>query len=139
MNAQQLRSKIKKLKNAAPITAQFEHRLSLKKMWNYKREKYKYNNDQQEHWVGWLGPNSYRRGEKYSEAKAEYNLIKCPPMILWLGETSGVSKLKLESAVEKALSIKFKTQSLSVIFALQCRIIREVIPWEDVEKKLLNK
>ena len=41
--------------------------------------------------------------------------------------------------MKKALSAKFTSQTLSGKFASQCRVIKEIIPWKEVEKKLINK
>jgi len=50
-------------------------------------------------------------------------------MLIWLAEASGVPKSTISRATESALSAK-KT------FPSQCSAIRQVIPWEVIEKAL---
>ncbi len=136
MTPQQLKNKIKLLKLPARVTTQFITSLASIEMWDYDREAKKYVN-QQEHWVGWLsqysGPGAYgRKGGVNRDAQFSYNHIACPPMLLWLGEASGISKPVLQLAVKDALSANKS-------FLSQCSAIRRVIPWEDIESKLLSK
>jgi hypothetical protein len=57
---------------------------------------------QKEHWLGWLreydGPGAYSRQNADRSAELVYNHIVCPPMVLWLGEASGVPKSKVAEA-----------------------------------------
>lgn len=99
-------------------------------MWNEDEEWYE---SQKEHWFGWLreydGPGAYGR-KKHSgvTAKQIYNRIMCPPMLLWLGEASGVNRTKIISA--KKACLKLRT------FSSQCGAIRKHVPWDLVAAKL---
>jgi hypothetical protein len=55
--------------------------------------------------------------------------LVCPPMVLWLGEASGVQKLKVLKAKRAALSAGASLPALS-------GAIRKIIPWEEIESRL---
>jgi hypothetical protein len=85
---------------------------------------------QKEHWLGWLsgydGPGAYGRENWARNAKFIYNHIVCPPMVLWLGEATGIAKSKITTAKHAALSAGPNLPS-------QCAAIRGVIPWDTIE------
>jgi hypothetical protein len=82
------------------------------------------------HWLGWLkgysGKGYYNRKNWHRSAEFVYNHINCPPMVLWLGETSGIQKRKVLEARRAALSTAPSLPALSAA-------IRKVIPWEMIE------
>jgi hypothetical protein len=88
---------------------------------------------QKEHWMGWLGEyaGSGYYGRKISNRTAEfsYNHINCSPMVLWLGEASGVDKKTVEKARRAALRAKGS-------MGPQCKAIRQIIPWSVIESRL---
>jgi hypothetical protein len=115
------------------ITTEFERVLDKRGVWSLEKFRYA---SQKEHWIGWLreydGPGYYGRKNFRRSAEFAYNHIVCPPMVLWLGEASGVPKKKVLAAKQAALTARPALQSLSAA-------IREVIPWEDVEGCLRKK
>ena len=133
MTPRVLSKKIHQLPQRAPITDTFVIELTKLGVWNVQRESRKYS-DQKAHWTGWLsemdGPGYYNR-KNWSAISAEtvYRRIACPPMLLWLAETSGVSKAKLRLAKKRAIKAKNN-------FASQSAAIREVVPWPLVETAL---
>jgi hypothetical protein len=104
MTPQQLSAKIRKLRPRVPMTTQFERTLVRRSLWRndvwYKSQK--------QHWIGWLreysSPGYYGRKNSKRSAEFVYNHIVCPPMVLWLGEASGVPKVSVAKAKEAALS-----------------------------------
>jgi hypothetical protein len=54
-----------------------------------------------------------------------YNHIVCPPMVLWLGEASGIPKTRVAKAKSSALSC-------NPYLAAQCAAIRKIIPWKMI-------
>jgi hypothetical protein len=88
---------------------------------------------QKEHWLGWLsgysGPGAYRRKDWNRTAEFVYNHIVCPPMVLWLGEATGIAKSKVDSAKRAALSAGSRLPA-------QCAAIRKVITWDMIEVQL---
>jgi hypothetical protein len=125
MMPHELARKIRKLRPKPPITADFE--LALSKTQSMGRVWY---NSQKEHWLGWLseydGPGHYGRKNWHRSAKFVYNYINCPPMVLWLGEASGIPKRTVIQAKQGALSALPSN-------AAQCAVIRKIIPWEVIE------
>jgi hypothetical protein len=88
-----------------------------------------------EHWLGWLkhynSSGHYgRKNVNVIDAKIVYNRIVCPPMLLWLPEAVRVSKALIKEAFSAALE--------RATLASQSAAIREVIPWEIVEEKVLQ-
>src|SRR5216683_7276557 len=84
--------KITKLRATRPITAGYERTPVIRGVWRSEGVWYR---SQKEHWLGWLseydGPGAYgRKTSVVRSAEFAYNHVVCPPMILWLGETSGV-------------------------------------------------
>ena len=110
-----------------PVTTRFERVLMARKQWNTKGVWYK---SQKVHWLGWLseydGPGFYNRQNGKRSAEFVYNHINCAPMVLWLGEVSGISKTKVSEAKRAALSARGTLSS-------QCAAIRKVIPWRIIE------
>src|SRR5712672_3308305 len=98
-------SKIKKLK-AKPLGAtQYERELVARGIWSANGVWY---TSQKEHWLGWLseydGPGAYdRKTSVVRSAEFAYNHVVCPPMILWLGEASGVKPSLIIQAKKAAL------------------------------------
>jgi hypothetical protein len=132
MNPRTLSSKISKLTSKAPITTEFERNLQKLRIWGEAPVWY---STQKEHWLGWLkgysGPGFYERKNWNRDAEFVYNHIVCPPMVLWLGEASGISAGLVRKAKQVALHAK---PNLSA----QAAAIRKVIPWGLIEDRLVN-
>jgi len=130
MTPNQLAAKIRKLRARPPITAEFESVLERRGSWSSSRAWY---TSQKEHWLGWLsgyhGPGYYGRKNWHRSADFVYNHIVCPPMVLWLGEASGLPKARIVEAKQAALSA-------SPYFPAQCAAIRKTIPWKVIEVRL---
>jgi hypothetical protein len=124
---QQLATKIRKLNETLPITAEFERTLARRGLWNNDDVWY---TSQKRHWIGWLreygGPGYYGRKNSQRSAQFVYNHIVCPPMVLWLAEASGVPKARIAKAKQAALSSGPQLQC-------QSAAIRKMIPWEMIE------
>lgn len=130
----QLKRAIKKLRAKHiqfPITTKYENdlrdaALHPQKVW-YK--------NQGEHWQGWLsgyfGGGFYGRKNHKRTAAFVYNHIMCPPMLIWLVESLGFNKNKLQSAINATL----KTTK----YQKQCSIIRAAFPWAEIEQSFLQK
>ncbi len=133
MTPQVLRTRIGRLPALPPITAALERALSRQGTEGSKRAWY---SSQREHWLGWLGeysgPGAYGRRDWRRTAEYVYNHIVCPPMVLWLCEASGIPRHRVSQAKRAALSAK---QS----FAAQAAAVRRVIPWAQVEEKLIGR
>jgi hypothetical protein len=131
MTPKSLRTKINKLRIAAPVTASYGQALIVREIWSDKEVWY---SSQKEHWMGWLseydGPGAYGR-KSWSGRTAEfvYNHIGCPPMLLWLAEAAGIPKKDLLAAKRSALSGRPNRTS-------HCALIRKAIPWPAVEDRL---
>lgn len=123
MTPQQLIRKIRVLQERAPHTEALERRLRRGPVWY---------SSQKEHWLGWLshygGPGAYGRKIFDHDAAFAYNHCGCPPMVLWLGEASGVG----ESLVAKAARLANQNPGT---FSAKCAAIRRVIPWTEIERK----
>jgi hypothetical protein len=67
---------------------------------------------QKEHWLGWLseydGPGYYGRKNPDRSAEFVYNHINCAPMVLWLGEASGISIAKLRAATQVEFLLRYR-------------------------------
>jgi hypothetical protein len=128
-----LRSKIPTLPDRPPITTKFERELEKVSTWN--REKVWYAS-QKEHWLGWLGeyrgPGFYNRKAWERTAEFVYNHIVCPPMVLWLGEASGVPTNLIRKAKDAALTA-------GPNLAAKASAIRKIVSWEVVELHLMDK
>jgi hypothetical protein len=132
MTLKQLALRIRRFPAAPPVTVQLEKALekrgTLKPTRWYKTQK--------EHWTGWLrgyeGPGYYGRKNWNRTAEYVYNHINCPPMVLWLGEASGIPVNKVRAAKRAAL----KADSA---FPAQCSAIRNIIPWELVKSPSVLK
>jgi hypothetical protein len=128
MTPRELARAIRKMRAKPPITTEFERSLgetqSMGRVWY---------NSQKEHWLGWLseydGPGHYGRMNWDRSAKFVYNHINFPPMVLWLGEASGIPKRTVLEAKRNALSAHPSN-------AAQCAVIRRIIPWEAIEALL---
>jgi hypothetical protein len=132
MTPRALASKIAKLPATPPITTAFERDLKKLRTWGGASVWY---STQKEHWLGWLkeysGPGFYERKNWSRDAEFVYNHIVCPPMVLWLGEASGISAGLVRKARQAALHAK---PNLSA----QAAAIRKVIPWGLIESILKN-
>jgi hypothetical protein len=132
MTPQQLSAKIRKLRPRLPMTTQFERILVQRGLWSNDGVWYK---SQKQHWIGWLrdysGPGYYGRKNSKRSAEFVYNHIVCPPMVLWLGEASGIPKASVAKAKLAALS----AGSLQA----QSAAIRRIIPWEVIESCLRKR
>jgi hypothetical protein len=133
MTPLQLAAKIRNLPERAPITAAFERVLTRRGDWNRNRVRY---NSQKEHWLGWLseyrGPGYYGRQNFQRSAEYAYRRVVCPPMVLWLGETSGIPKLRVAKAKRAALAAKPNLPA-------QSAAIRKNIPWDLIEIRLRKR
>lgn len=128
MSPKALARKIRMFPERHPITAAFE--LALKNRGTRER----WYGRQKTHWRRWLnhyhGAGAYGRIPDPSRtAEYAYNHIVCPPMVLWLGEASGVSRATVVKAKKAALSA-------SPVFAAQSAAIRKIIPWQLIEARL---
>jgi hypothetical protein len=127
MTSRTLASKIAKLPATLPITTAFERKLRRLRTWGTTSVWY---STQKEHWLGWLkeygGPGYYARKDWNRDAEFVYNHIVCPPMVLWLGEASGISPILVRKAKKAA---HFAQPTLPA----QSAAIRKVIPWDLVE------
>jgi hypothetical protein len=132
MTPHQLRAKIRNLRETVPITAEFERVLTRRGIWSRSGVWY---TSQKEHWEGWLreysGPGYYGRKNSIRSAEFVYNHIVCPPMVLWLGEASGVPKASVAKAKQAALS----SSSLHA----QSAAIRRIIPWKMIAARLTQR
>jgi hypothetical protein len=132
MTPQELAAKIRKLRPRVPMTTQFERSLVQRGLWSNDGVWYK---SQRQHWIGWLreysGPGHYGRKNSKRSAEFVYNHIVCPPMVLWLGEASGVPSASVTKAKQAALS------SSSV--QAQSAAIRRIIRWEMIEVRLTQR
>jgi len=130
MKPQELRSRIRKLRETASVTAEFERVLTKRGAWDRSRVWY---TTQKEYWLGWLsqygGAGAYGRKNFNHSAEFAYNHICCPPMLLWLGEAAGASKPLVAKAKRAALAAQRN-------FSAQCAAIRKVIPWKAIELRL---
>ena len=130
MTPQQLSRKIRLMPERPPITTGFERALDKVGIWSLRKFKYA---SQKEHWLKWLaeydGPGYYGRKKRHQSAEFAYNHIVCSPMVLWLGEASGVQKSKVLEGKRAALSSSPQLQA-------QSAAIRKVIPWEMIEGRL---
>ena len=132
MTPRTLASKIAKLPAILPITTSFERDLRKLRIWGTASVWY---STQKEHWIGWLkgygGPGYYERKNWNRDAEFVYNHIVCPPMVLWLGEASGISLILIRKAKIAGLSAG---PSLSA----QSAAIRRVVPWELIQDRLVK-
>ena len=132
MSPSTLLRKIRNFSERPPIATDFECLLQVRGLWSRTGVWY---GSQKEHWRGWLrgyhGPGHYKRKRWDRPAEFAYNHLLCPPMVLWLGEASGIPKRKITLAKDAAL----KASSL----AARCAAIRKVIPWELIEKRLTRR
>jgi hypothetical protein len=130
MTPKQLRAKIRNLRETVPITAEFERALRSRRRSGNRPVWY---TSQKQHWLGWLseydGPGYYGRKNRGRSAEFAYNHINCPPMVLWLGEASGVTKAKIVKAKQAAESARSTLPS-------QSAAIRRIIPWKIIEDRL---
>ena len=130
MTSRTLASKIAKLPATLPITTAFERKLRRLRTWGTTSVWY---STQKEHWLGWLkeygGPGYYARKDWNRDAEFVYNHIVCPPMVLWLGEASGISPILVRKAKKAALSAK-------PTLPAQSAAIRRVISWVSIEEKI---
>lgn len=109
-----------KLKEHPPHTLALHRALIVKPVWY---------TSQREHWLRWLaeydGPGAYHRKNHNRDAQFIYNHCCCPPMVLWLGEATGVD----EDLVKKAATL---AKCSPTNFATSCARIRGVIPWSHI-------
>jgi hypothetical protein len=133
MTTTQLSARIFKLRVQARITAEFEHVIARRGIWNGDAVWY---TSQKEHWLGWLsedgGPGYDGRRNSHRSAEFIYNYIVCPPILLWLDEASGIPKARLSKAKGAVLSAPPKLQA-------QSAAIRNIIPWKMIEARLDNR
>src|ERR1700733_1454024 len=120
MTPQALGRKIKGFEATPPVTLSFERA--------YRSQK--------EHWLGWLseydGPGAYgRKTSVVRSAEFAYNHVVCPPMVLWLGEVSGVKRSLVNQAKIAGLDASRTLQG-------KCAAIRRIVPWSNIEELLLD-
>lgn len=122
---------LRKLNISVPITEGYEETLRNKG----QHPKKTWYTSQGEHWQGWLGEYNgggfYGRKNHKRTAEFVYNHIMCPPMLIWLAETAGIDEILINKAVEVSLQ--------SDKFQQQCKKVRKVIRWSDIEKAILSK
>jgi hypothetical protein len=75
-------------------------------------------------------PGYYKRKEPGKSAKYMYNHLQSPDGIIYLAEAAGVSEELLERAFQAASDPLLLTKSS------QSGAVRELIPWEAVEKQI---
>jgi hypothetical protein len=131
MSPKSLRTRIGKLRIAAPVTESYGKALIAREIWSDKEVWY---SSQKEHWMGWLseydGPGAYgRKNWNGRTAEFAYNHIGNPSMLLWLAEAAGVPKKNLLAAKRSALSGRRNRTS-------HCALIRKAIPWSVIEEQL---
>jgi hypothetical protein len=130
MTPSQLAAKIRTLRASVPMTAEFERVLTKRGIWSRSRASY---TSQKGHWLGWLseyhGPGYYSRKNSRRSAEFVYNHIVCPPMVLWLGEASGIPMARVAMAKRAAFAAGPQLQA-------QSAAIRKTIPWELIEARL---
>lgn len=89
---------------------------------------------QKDHWLGWLDPSAgtgtYPRRTS-ATARAVYNRIGEPKMLLWLVNASGADNGPASSTTEAS--------SIAGSLASQCAAIRKAVPWRMVAEALLNR
>ena len=124
MTPQALRRKIKGFEATPPVTLSFEKALTKQGTWSTEGVWYR---SQKEHWLGWLaeydGPGAYGRKTTVTRsAEFAYNHVVCPPMVLWLGEASGVKRSLVNQAKKAGLEASRKLQG-------KCAAIRKIVPW----------
>jgi hypothetical protein len=94
--------------------------------------------EQKEHWTGWLeeydGPGFYGRKTANRSAEYIYNHLHCAPMLLWLAEHAGVPTPVLHRAARAAGA----TDRSGPSNPAQAAALRAVIPWSEVEWRLLD-
>lgn len=130
MTTSQLKRRIRRLPARPPVTAQPEAALAKRGTPDTSTERY---SSQKEHWLLWLGEYTgmgyYGRQDWNRAADFVYNHIVCPPMVLWVGEASGI---------DKAIVTKAKNSALRAMptFPSQSAAIRKLIPWTLIEMTL---
>ena len=129
---QDLRRHIHKLELATPLAVAFERDLAK----TFPTLKNPWWSSQKEHWLGWLdeynGPGYYGRSNWKVTAKAVYNRVGNPAMVLWLGEASGIPGARVKEAIEAS-------ELAGNSWRAKCGAIRRVIPWEDIEQNLFGR
>lgn len=125
----QLRRAIGKLEAPTPITDQFDARLrALGQRGDSSSDR-----TQKAHWLAWLddydGPGFYGRKRWDRSAGFIYTHVVCPPMVLWLGEASGLGKPSIRTAAREALRAPASLSS-------RCAAIRRIIPWDEIHQAL---
>jgi hypothetical protein len=126
MTPKALARRIRNLPEHPPLTTALERALKKRREQWYK--------SQREHWCGWLrdyhGAGAYGRiPDSTRTAEDAYNHLVCPPMVLWLGEASGVPKATVVKAKQAALAA-------SPSLAAQSAAVRKIIPWRLIEARL---
>lgn len=122
---------LRKLNIPVPITEGYEETLRNKGQHPNKT----WYTSQGEHWQGWLseynGGGFYGRKNHKRTAEFVYNHIMCQPMLIWLAETASIDEKLINKAVEESLQ--------SDKYQEQCKMVRKVIGWSEVEKAILTK
>ena len=90
---------------------------------------------QKEHWIGWLFDYNSRGayGRKVTsgrDARFVYNHIVCPELLVYLADSSGVSRSLVRQAKKLATSDDNEMARAGAI--------RQIIPWEVVQEALLE-
>lgn len=89
---------------------------------------------QKEHWLRWLAeydtPGVYgRKPNSGRSCQRIYNLIRCPPMVFWLGEALEVPSAALKAAYGAATGARPH-------HAAQTAAIRREISWRVIETRI---
>jgi hypothetical protein len=114
MTPKQLAAKIRPLRAMPPLSTEYERVLTKRGVWSRDGVWY---TTQKQHWLGWLkeyhGPGYYGRKNFRRSAEFAYNHIVCPPMVLWLGEASGVPKATVAMAKKASSALNWATLAKS--------------------------
>lgn len=90
--------------------------------------------NEREHMVSWFAANAtkgygaYSRQKGNDSAKRCYNRLQNAASLLWIAEAAGVPSSTVESAFDAAVQAGDRRRA--------CGAIRNVIPWEEVAKRV---
>jgi len=121
MTPQRLRQEIERLPAHAPLTERFDGSLAARG----QHHRNPWWSNHKEHWLRWLLEYDPNRSAEYV-----YNHINCPPMLIWLPEAVGIPEQEVSAAIAAALGIEK--------WGPQCREIRRLIAWRDIERRLVE-
>ncbi len=101
----------------------------------------KWYRSQRECWLGWLvakNLEAHRKGRDPSAicASARWKHLLSSPMMFWVAECAGVSSATLDAAADKAVEA---AQLNPMCGHPHGKMIREVLPWHEVENAILSR